>query len=71
MGLEQRLRGIATCGCDEDSAAHLGREAADALEKLRGYAGHTEECDIMAVGVWSDPIPCTCGFTALLKDLSA
>ena len=42
------------------------------IEKLAGYAGHDDDCQIVTHGVWSDPIPCTCGYSeiarAALKD---
>ena len=42
------------------------------IEKLAGYAEHDEGCQIMTHGVWSDPTPCTCGYSdvarAALKD---
>lgn len=34
-----------------------------AAEKLAGYAGHDDDCQIMNHGVWTDSIPCTCGYT--------
>jgi hypothetical protein len=43
-------------------------KAADALEKLRGYAVHDDGC---ASGiVWPNPSPCDCGLTQLLKELN-
>lgn len=33
-GLVERLRTIVTCGCDEDVAGQIGREAAAAIERL-------------------------------------
>lgn len=32
--LTERLRSITTCGCDEDQACSIGREAADRIEAL-------------------------------------
>lgn len=46
-------------GNTSDKLANL-KTAAD---KLAGYAGHDDDCQIMKHGVWSDPIPCTCGYT--------
>lgn len=56
-------------GADGWGGDNIFRQAADALEKLLTYAGHAEDCDIMVRGVWSDPLPCTCGLTQLLKDI--
>jgi hypothetical protein len=33
-------------------------------DALMEFAGHDDECQIMTHGVWSDPIPCDCGYTA-------
>jgi hypothetical protein len=30
---------------------------------LGEYSSHENDCRIMTHGVWSDPIPCTCGYT--------
>lgn len=32
-------------------------------DRLSGFAVHDDDCQIVTDGVWSDPIPCTCGFT--------
>ena len=39
---------------------HLLRVAAQWLGE---YSSHENDCRIMTHGVWSDPIPCTCGYT--------
>ena len=39
-------------------------EAGDRLNEL---AGHQDDCQIVTHGVWSDPIPCTCGYTEAVK----
>ena len=39
---------------------HLLRVAA---QRLGTYSAHDDDCRIMTHGVWSDPIPCTCGYT--------
>jgi hypothetical protein len=38
---------------------HLLRVAA---QRLGTYSAHDDDCRIMTHGVWSDPIPCTCGY---------
>ena len=43
--------------------------AADTLAKLAEYASHRDDCQIMTHGVWSDPIPCTCGLADLLREI--
>lgn len=52
----------------------LAEEAADRIEaliaagdKLNEVACHTDDCEIVTHGVWSDPIPCTCGYTEAWK----
>ena len=47
------------------------KAAADALaaliaagDKLAGYAGHGDDC---GSGVWTDPVPCDCGYTEAWK----
>jgi hypothetical protein len=54
----------------EDRAAEIEllREAGT---KLAGYAGHDDNCEIMLKGVWSDPIPCTCGYEDAWKAWAA
>ena len=32
-------------------------------DRLAGFAGHDDTCQIITHGVWSDPSPCTCGYT--------
>jgi hypothetical protein len=32
-------------------------------QRLGTYSAHDDDCRIMTHGVWSDPIPCTCGYT--------
>ena len=53
-------------------------DAAEEIERLReagtklaGYAGHDDNCEIMLKGVWSDPIPCTCGYEDAWKAWAA
>jgi hypothetical protein len=36
-------------------------------DRLNGVACHTDDCEIVKHGVWSDPIPCTCGYTEAWK----
>jgi len=35
-------------------------------DRLAEYAGHRDDCQIVTHGVWSDPIPCTCGYAEVL-----
>lgn len=74
MGLIERLRAIPVWMVEAmergwQTHGTTAYEAADALERLTAYAGHLATCDIMTHGVWSDPIPCTCGLSALLKEI--
>ncbi len=39
-------------------------EAGDRLNEL---ACHQDDCQIVTHGVWSDPIPCSCGYTEAWK----
>ena len=36
-------------------------------DKLNELACHQDDCEIVTHGVWSDPIPCTCGYTDAWK----
>lgn len=36
-------------------------------DKLNELACHQDDCEIVTHGVWSDPIPCTCGYTEAWK----
>ncbi|MEN9936021.1 MAG: hypothetical protein RLZZ387_2600 [Chloroflexota bacterium] len=73
-GLIERLRGHAEI-MERDKGKFVRfidvgtcHQAADALEKLKGYAVHDDGC---ASGiVWPNPSPCDCGLTELLKELS-
>jgi hypothetical protein len=47
---------------------HLLRVAA---QRLGTYSAHDDDCRIMTHGVWSDPIPCTCGYTDAWQALAA
>lgn len=67
------LDGIHTCSdaCQRPTCV-LRRENAELTAKLAAlkaagdgldqYAGHWDTCEIMTHGVFSDPIPCTCGY---------
>lgn len=44
-------------------------EAKALVERLMEYAGHADDCQIMKHGVWSDPIPCTCGYSEIAEAL--
>ena len=39
--------------------------------KLNNHACHDDDCQIVTHGVWSDPIPCTCGYEDAWKAWSA
>lgn len=68
MGLIERLRHLSREARNEYEHEVLGRSA-DALTKLPTYVGHNDTCEIMTHGVWSDPIPCTCGLQDLLDTI--
>jgi hypothetical protein len=38
---------------------------------LGKYSCHDDECQVVTHGVWSDPIPCTCGYTDAWQALAA
>lgn len=59
MGLIERLRNT--------MPPHYGkcRQAADALERLRGYAVHDDDCT-----THPQNLACSCGLTALLRELT-
>jgi hypothetical protein len=40
-------------------------------QRLGTYSAHDDGCRIMTHGVWSDPIPCTCGYTDAWQALAA
>jgi hypothetical protein len=40
-------------------------------QKLNDYACHDDDCQIVTHGVWSDPIPCTCGYEDAWKAWAA
>jgi hypothetical protein len=40
-------------------------------QRLGTYSAHDDRCRIMTHGVWSDPIPCTCGYTDAWQALAA
>lgn len=39
----------------------------EAGNRLNELACHQDDCQIVTHGVWSDPIPCTCGYTEAWK----
>jgi hypothetical protein len=43
----------------------------EAGAKLNNHACHDDDCQIVTHGVWSDPIPCTCGYEDAWKAWSA
>lgn len=74
MGIVERLR-EGVFGSDQTKTDELLDfymvHAADLIERLRGYAAHTDEC---AINGWlprgDEPCPpCTCGLTALIKEI--
>ena len=54
----------------EDQAAEIER-LREAGQKLNDYACHDDDCQIVTHGVWSDPIPCTCGYEDAWKAWAA
>jgi hypothetical protein len=77
--LEAQLKTV----LDREAETHRRHDAkveaqAAEIERLRkagtnlaGYAGHDDNCEIMLKGVWSDPIPCTCGYEDAWKAWAA
>jgi len=62
------------CRADADTieaqAAEIKR-LREAGQKLNDHACHDDDCQIVTHGVWSDPIPCTCGYEDAWKAWSA
>jgi hypothetical protein len=54
----------------EAQAAEIKR-LREAGQKLNDHACHDDDCQIVTHGVWSDPIPCTCGYEDAWKAWSA
>lgn len=54
----------------ETQAAEIER-LREAGEKLNNHACHDDDCQIVTHGIWSDPIPCTCGYEDAWKLWSA
>lgn len=54
----------------EAQAAEIER-LCEAGQKLNDHACHDDDCQIVTHGVWSDPIPCTCGYEDAWKAWSA
>ena len=64
MGLIERLRdGPYTLGAITGEILELN-DAADALERLKGYAVHDEDC---ALGLHGPA--CSCGLSTLLREI--
>jgi hypothetical protein len=69
-GLEAQLKTV----LDREAETHRRHDAkieaqAKEIERLRkagqklnDYACHDDDCQIVTHGVWSDPIPCDCGY---------
>jgi hypothetical protein len=61
----------------DDAADRIEAQAAEierlrkAGQKLNDYACHDDDCQIVTHGVWSDPIPCTCGYEDAWKAWAA
>jgi hypothetical protein len=70
LEMVQAVREQATTDRIEAQAAEIER-LREAGTKLSGYAGHDDNCEIMLKGVWSDPIPCTCGYEDAWKAWAA
>jgi hypothetical protein len=59
-------------GSKDRIAAAWNRRAPDAAlieagDRLNELACHQDDCQIVTHGVWSDPIPCSCGYTEAWK----
>lgn len=72
MGIVERLRGRAAAARSENTGTSLGHashfdEAADLIERLKGYADHTPYCQSRIKGLHENP--CTCGLSALIKEI--
>lgn len=66
MGIVERLRNLAKL-IDFKIGSNLANEAADLIERLRGYAAHEPLCPCGG----DYPLPderCTCGLSALIKE---
>ena len=63
-GLKVRDRRIETLNAEVERLRAAGA-------KLNNHACHDDECQIVTHGVWSDPIPCTCGYESAWKAWSA
>ena len=65
---------LTLCG---EAADRIEAQAAEierlrkAGQKLNDYACHDDDCQIVTHGVWSDPIPCTCGYEGAWKAWAA
>ena len=62
MGIVERLRNLAKL-IDFKIGSDLANEAADLIERLKGYADHTPYCQSRIKGLHENP--CTCGLSAL------
>lgn len=58
---------LSTCAVTIHPVNPNGIEAANAIERLRGYVRHDKKC---ASSMFSGKEPCRCGLTALLKELT-
>ena len=65
MGIVERLRNLAKL-IDFKIGSNLANEAADLIERLRGYAVHLPYCQSLVKGLHENP--CTCGLSALIKE---
>ena len=69
MGIVERLRRRVKKPHGSRRPTSRELEAADLIERLKGYAVHDEECDINQPFKGFEFPPCTCGLTALLKEI--
>lgn len=55
------------CGRVYETSADRIAALIEAGDRLNELACHQDDCQIVTHGVWSDPIPCTCGYTEAWK----
>ena len=69
MGIVERLRNLAKL-IDFKIGSNLANEAADLIERLRGYAQHGKRSDGEdCSAAWVKGAECDCGLTALIKEI--
>lgn len=68
MGIVEELQDYASAAeYPADEAVML--RAADLIERLKRYAEHHEDCDTNQPFKGVEFPPCTCGLTALIKEI--